>query len=284
MVLGHLTIPRLAIHDDAELAALLGEAVLTRETIREWPLSWTQRIELVDGRTFAYKSQLPPLVESEFYASAESPLLPGHKVLGRLGDCSTVLIDWIDAPSLADTNLSKAETLTHAAEVVRQISTISGDPPTYLDVGTSEKWSEEADLTLGKLRRLIADGTFNSMTPAMVDKIEAWTVTPEVTNQISSSSRLVHRDLKLDHIFITDDGYRVIDWQVPVIAPGDVDLAMLLADAGIDPRSYVDQTTCGISHFLALRWAVVAQHDFFPERAWPLFERWAFEAMRAILR
>jgi hypothetical protein len=128
MTLSHPVFPALRMHEDAELAAILGAPVRSRETIREWPLSWTQRIELADGRVYAYKSQLPPLVEPEFYAAAVSDLLPHHLDSGRLGDAATVLVEWIDAPSLADLAGDEAGKVIWARAVVDLMAS-AGFPP-----------------------------------------------------------------------------------------------------------------------------------------------------------
>jgi aminoglycoside phosphotransferase (APT) family kinase protein len=39
---------------------------------------------------------------------------------------------------------------------------------------------------------------------------------------------VIHGDLKADQVFVTRAGYRVIDWQRPVVAPPEVDLVSLL--------------------------------------------------------
>lgn len=282
MTLRHPAFPALLMHEDAELAELLGAPITTRETIREWPLSWTQRLELADGRAYAYKAQVPPLVERDFYAAARSDLLPRHLDSGRLGDCSTVLIEWVDAPSLADLPGTEAERVERARTVVDLIGRIGGGPSVYLDVGTDTTWRAEADATLTKLRRLHGLGWFGSISPADADRVDGWSRTDAVRHTIETTSRLVHRDLKPEHVFVTEDGFRVIDWQVPVIAPYEIDLSMLLGESGLDPAARVDPSAYRISRFLALRWAVVAQHDFFPEEPWPMLEDWAGAALLAI--
>lgn len=274
----------LVMHDDAELSALLDVEVLTRETVREWPLSWSQKIELADGRTFAYKSHLPPIVEAAFNAACDSPLLPDHQVLGSLGDCETLLVEWIDSPSLADLNLSTREVVTHGRAVVEQIAAIGNGLPTYLDVGTPDKWVVEVDATLEKLRQVIADRRFRNLAADIVDQLRVRAVSDDVLERIATSSRLVHRDLKQEHIFIVDGAYKVIDWGVPAIAPGDIDLVGLLKESGLGALPYVDVASYDIACFLQLRWAVVAQHDMFPAFPNQLFEWWASEASAAILR
>src|SRR5437867_12312984 len=109
------------MHTDDELAETLGAEIVERETIHQWPLSCVQRLLLDDGAKLIYKSQLPPTVEPEFYASASSPLLLGHRVLEKLGDCDTMAIDWIDAPLLRDVARSDAELVAHGRQVVVQI-------------------------------------------------------------------------------------------------------------------------------------------------------------------
>ncbi|TDV43723.1 phosphotransferase [Actinophytocola oryzae] len=274
----------LVLCDDAELGSITGDTVVTRQTVAEWPMSWTQKVMFSSGRTFAYKAMLPPLVESEFYAAGPSPLLPGYHHVGEFNYCANILVEWIDSPSLADLELDEAELLTHATNVVARIGEMTQDSPTYLDVGTPEKWSSEAAATLDKLRRLASDGRFASTMSMAVDVLQPWVLSTEVLDVVAAHSRLVHRDLKPAHIFPTGNGYRVIDWQVPAIAPADVDLVWLLEEAGIDSFPHVDPVTYGIAFFLHLRWATVAQHDFFPGFVTPLFEGWANDALTALAR
>ncbi|HVX46122.1 MAG TPA: hypothetical protein VHC49_19685, partial [Mycobacteriales bacterium] len=89
----HPGYPDLLAADDTQLADVLGSDIAERETIHAWPLSWVQRVGLNDGRILVYKSQLPPTVEAEFYEQAASELLAGHRLLGRIGECETMVID-----------------------------------------------------------------------------------------------------------------------------------------------------------------------------------------------
>lgn len=274
----------LVLYDNTELESVVGDALVERNTIAEWPMSWTQKVVFASGRTFAYKAMLPPLIESDFYAAGAAPLLPGHRPVGRFGDCANILVEWVHSPSLADLEVDESELLAHSTEVVKQIGAMGQNRPTYLDVGTPEKWSAEAATTLGKLRQLISDGRFPRTIATTVDDLERWVLSTRVLDEVTENSRLVHRDLKPAHIFVTGDGYRVIDWQVPAIAPGDVDLVWLLEEAGVDSFPHVDPVTYGIAFFLHLRWATVAQHDFFPQFVAPLFEGWAKDALKALTR
>jgi hypothetical protein len=71
------------LDDDAELAALLGSAVVHRATLHEWPLSCVQRLRLADGRSLVYKVQGEPTVEPDFYARARSRLLVAAQRIER---------------------------------------------------------------------------------------------------------------------------------------------------------------------------------------------------------
>ncbi|MGW5364944.1 phosphotransferase [Actinopolymorpha pittospori] len=279
----HPSMPRLVMCDDAELAKVVGAEVANRTTIHAWPLSWVQRLEFADGRTFAYKSQLPPTVEPEFYEAATSPLLLGHRVLDRYADCSTMLIDWLDAPGLSDLPQTEVQLVRRAREVVAQIGEIAGDLPAYLDLGTTQAWSSATGGTLQKLHQLVADGRFPSTDLRMLEELAEWVVSPPVLDKLSESPRVVHGDLRADQIFVTDAGYRIVDWQRPVIAPPEVDLVSLLTDLEIDPRPHVDASTRGIERFVLLHWAVVAQYDLFPTLDGSLFDEWSSSAIRAIL-
>src|SRR5689334_5239879 len=106
------------MHSDDELAQILGVGILERGTIHEWPLSCVQRLLLADGTKLIYKSQLPPTVETQFYQVASSPLLPGYRILDKLGKCDIMTVEWIDAPLLGDVAKNDAELVAHGREVI----------------------------------------------------------------------------------------------------------------------------------------------------------------------
>jgi hypothetical protein len=279
----HPHFPQLMAHDDASLARLLGADVVSRSTIHEWPLSWVQRLSLDDGRVLAYKSQLPPTVEAAFYREATSSLLTGFRELGVLGNCSTMIIDWIDAPSLDSFGLGETEFVGHAERIVSQIGSISGSLPVYYDIGSPRAWRAVVAAALGKLRELLDNGSFPSVTPVHVEAVRAWAESEPVIAAVSSGTRPIHADLRADQVFVLPDGYRVVDWQRPILAPAGVDLVMLLDQQGIDPRPYTSAEMIGIRWFVILRWAVECQHDLLPFLDSATFNEWAASSISDIL-
>jgi hypothetical protein len=275
--------PELMAHDDASLVRLLGADVVSRSTLHEWPLSWVQRLSLDDGRVLAYKSQLPPTVEAAFYREATSTLLNEFRELGVLGNCSTMVIDWIDAPSLDSLGLGETELVEHAETIVSQIGSISGSLPVYYDIGSPLAWRRVVAEALGKLGELVDDGSFPSVTAVHVDAVRAWSESEPVIAAVSSGTRPIHADLQADQVFVLPDGYRVVDWQRPILAPPGVDLAMLLDQQGIDPRPYTSPAMIGIRWFVLLRWAIECQHDLLPDLDSATFDEWAASSIGDIL-
>lgn len=283
----HAIFADLLLHADDELSRALGAGIVERRTIHEWPLSCVQRLSLDDGRTLIYKSQLPPTVEAAFYADAVSPLLPGHQSLGKLGACDTLVLDWIEAPLLRDVARRDTEMVEHGRRLIARIGEIrserGGDLPAYLDVGSIEAWRGNAATAMEKLRTLAGDGRFRAIDPDAVRAVGSWSTAREVLAAASASSRLTHGDLKGDQVFVTSDGYRVIDWQRPVIAPEEIDLVSLLIEEDMPPDRFIDVTIIRMFWFLRLCWAVEAQFDLFPRLTNGPFERWAERAVRHIL-
>ena len=274
----------IVMHSDDELEHALGASVVERQTIHQWPLSCVQRMRLNDGTQLIYKSQLPPTVEAKFYGAASSTLLPDHRRLGRLGDCDIMTIEWIDAPLLRDAVRTDDELTDHGRQVISQIAEIRGDLPTYLNIGSSDAWSVVADTTIERLGKLVQTGHFPSTSPDAVGRVRLWTRSTEVIDTITRNPRLIHGDLTAQQVFVTAAGYRVIDWQRPVIAPPEVDLVALLVSRRIDPRRYLNSTIVGVFWFLHLHWAVEAQFNLFPDFRGPLFDQWSSQAIREILR
>ena len=281
-MLTHPIFTDLLLHTDDELSRLLDSGVVERETIHAWPLSCVQRLRLADGRQVIYKSQLPPTVEPEFYERASSRLLPGYRLLGKLGACHIMAIAWIEAPLLSDVAHDETELVAHGRRVMEQIGAIGGDLPIYLDLRSVAAWSGLVEAVLGKLRTLVLDGRFGRTDLDAARRVRAWATSGEVVRTVSERARLAHGDLLAEQVFVTADGYRVVDWQRPLLAPPAIDLVALLVSQGLEPRRHVAPAEVGIFWFLRLHWAVEAQHDLFPAFRGPLFDNWAAEAIGQI--
>ena len=279
----HPVFNNLLLHSNNELSELLGSAIASRKTIHEWPLSCVQQLVLKDDTKLIYKTQLPPTVEPSFYECATSALLPHHKLLGKLGQCETMTIEWIDAPLLSNLATTETSLVEHGKQLITRIGEIDGNCPAYLNIGAAEPWLATVEDMLEKLQHLVSNKRFLSVNTGVIELLRAWANTAAVIDAITAQPRIIHSDLKPDQVFVTEDGYRVIDWQRPVIAPPDIDLVSLLVEQHIDPRSYVSVPVIQLYWFLRLHWAVVAQHDLFSGKRWPLFDQWAKEAIGQLL-
>jgi hypothetical protein len=279
----HPVFTDLLLHSDAELETLLEKKILERETVHAWPLSCVQHLRLEDGVQLAYKSQLPPTVEPRFYEQVKTPLLPDHRLSGKLGNCDTMLLDWIEGPLLRDAGFEEAEFVEQGRRIVEQIGQIGGTWPVYLDIGTIEAWAEAGQRAFEKHRKLIEERRFRLTDLTGLEQVEAWAGSAEALRTIASKPWLAHGDLTAGQVFVTGDSYRVIDWQRPVIAPPEIDLVGLLVDRNIDPRPYVAGPVIKIFWFLRLNWAVEAQFDLFPAFQGRLFDQWAAQATAHIL-
>ena len=279
----HPAFPNILMHSDQELSDTLGARIACRQTIHEWPLSCVQEVMLEDGKRLIYKAQLPPTVEPDFYEHAISGLLPCHRNLGKLGRCHTMAIEFIDAPLLRDIGCTASTLVVHGKRLIERIKEIGGNPPAYLDIGSFDAWRGTAKYTIGNLQTLIANGRFRKIELSTVDRLLRWSGSDAIQDAVERSASVIHGDLKADQVFVTADGYRVIDWQRPIVAPAEVDLVSLLINQRIAPHAFVDRAIIDLFWFLRLCWAVEAQFALFSEARWPIFNRWALEAIENIL-
>ena len=67
---------KIPVYEDQELAGKLGAAVLRREKLHHWPLSYVEKVTLEDGRSVIYKAQhAAASVENLFYSRVRAPVL-----------------------------------------------------------------------------------------------------------------------------------------------------------------------------------------------------------------
>jgi hypothetical protein len=254
----------LRLHDDGELAPLVQSDILERVTLHEWPLSCVQRLALADGRKLIYKTQFGPTVESEFYASAKSALLPWAETIYAADGHVCMLIEFVEGPRAEELGLGEEEAIRISREVVAHIATIEGELPHYLDVGDEEKWRALIHATLRDLEGLVERNAFEVVDETMIQRLEERAFSEMVLEVFRVSPGNVHRDLGGDNLFVLPDAYRVIDWRRPILGPTDLDVATLLRSLGVDPLPHVGGGIVRMLDLLTVHWFTQAATRWFP--------------------
>jgi hypothetical protein len=278
----------LFMHTTPELEAALGEAVVDRRHVHSWPLSVVERLTTASGLRWIYKAQRTPTFEPDFYERVRSPLLVGSRLLSRDATSATMLFEFVDAPLIRDMPLSDEDLAKHGRALVEAIGAIDEQVPVYIDISTHALWRAFVDSTLGMLSQLVADQRLEiSAAPGYVGDVERWASSAEVRRLIERTTRLTHGDLNPGNVFVTGDGYRIIDWQHPKLAPAETDLVALLERAPLrgtpDLFRHASAPVIGMFYFLRLYWAVEAKTHLLPQLR-GAFDRWASEALGFIRR
>jgi len=280
-MLKHATLD-LLMHSTPELEMLLGEPVVERQPLHSWPLSTVERLTTMSGVRWVYKAQRAPTFEPEFYERVRSPLLPGSRLLSHDGAYSTMLFEFIDAPLMRDLALPDAALAHHGRALVRALGEIDEEVPVYVDISTVERWAAFVEAVLTGLAELVGEGRLSLAVNAKVGDVAAWSASASVLRAIDETARLTHGDLNPGNVFVTDDGYRIIDWQRPQLAPAEVDLVSLL-EGTPSLFQHASAPAIGVFYMLRLHWAVTAKRDLLP-RLRGVFDRWASDAIGFIRR
>jgi hypothetical protein len=255
----------LTLHDDSELAALLGSPIAQRTTLHHWPLSHVQHVITADGTQWIYKSQTGPTVEAAFYAQAQSDLLVAARTLDHQADQLIMLFPYIDAPLAENLEPDLAQVLHWADTVLEQIAAIQGDVPVLLDVSRVAKWRARVGQLITTLRALVAAGTFTQVTAKVIQTLEAAALSAETLAAVEDQTGLVHGDLTGDNLFVLPDGgYRLIDWTRPLRGPTALDKATLLESLGVDPRPHVRPGILTLLTVLRVDWLAQCADRWFP--------------------
>jgi hypothetical protein len=254
----------LRLHDDEELVPLVQSDVVERVTLHEWPLSCVQRLALADGRRLVYKTQFGPTVESEFYARARSEILPWAKTIYEWDGYVCMLIEFVEGPLAEDLGLGAEEAIRIGREVTAQIAAIEGELPHCLDITDETKWETLVGSMVHNLRTLIDTGAFTLTDEAVVHVLAQWASSEPVLAALPTHPGYVHHDLGGDNLFVLPDGYRVIDWQRPILGPTDLDVATLLRSLGVDPLPHVGVGVVHMVDLLKVYWFTQSATKWFP--------------------
>lgn len=256
----------LLLHEDDELAEYLESQIITRTTLHEWPLSCVQQLILQDGRKMVYKASWGPTVEAEFYTRAKSILLVPVRTLYSIDGYSCLLIDWIEACRVEDSDLSEAGILRTAHTLMDEIQHLSGDLPCYLDL-RADGWLSVVDQIISPLYSLCQDRKFQRIKNEEIECIKRWCEDKSTLDVLDVNPGLVHGDLSGDNVFILDDGYRVIDWQRPMYGPQELDLVDLLESCGFEAKNHVEIEIIRLRRLLSIHWLTQCALHWFPEGA-----------------
>lgn len=271
----------LTVPSDTELADALGSAVVSRSELQSWPLAATEKIDLHDGRRFVCKTQLPPTVEAQFYATARSPLLAPCQDLGMFGTSHALVIDWVDGSPLTAADVDQYR--RRAEATVNQIAAIDGSPPVHLDLSTATHLHAAAQDTTERLRRVVEAGGFPWLALEDLAAVDAWAVTEPTVAAATTNPGTVHADLSREEVFLTaEDQLRVVDWQRPVRGPREIDLVSLLRSGGIDPTRQVERPYVQLEAFVLLHWAALCAAELFPGASTETYETWATGALATL--
>ena len=264
------------LHSTQELSAHLGIGLLERVTLHEWPLSCVQLLHLEDGSRLIYKSQLRATsVEPEFFAAVISDRagvsnlfrsrLPRADMLGTLENSVGMLFEYIEAPRLEDMNLTEAEILEHGNRLASAISQFPEDLPVYIDISSQVKWLSFVDETFSMLRSLNRSKLFQLTTPDTVQRLIEWSRSQAIMTALQSPPVLNHGDLGGENVFVTPEGYKIIDWQRPVRGPMELDRVNYLFAMGMDPLKFIHRSMNELNWFIHLRWFTECKLYWFPE-------------------
>ena len=188
-----------------------------------------------------------------------------------------MLLEYLDtswAPNVND----EADVVRAARTVVETIAKLPQGLPCYLDIGSEQRWAEEVDHTLIGLSGLIADGRFARCGPDDLAFLARWSSRADLIEAIEGSPRLVNGDIKFGQVFDKNGHLCLVDWQVPVVGPADLDFVMLLEDQGVDPRPHASAAVVELRWYLLLRWAVHSKLELIPSMP-TLFENWTLDAL-----
>ncbi len=252
------------LHDDQELAELLGSPVVSRTTIHEWPLSCVQRVVCAAGPAWIYKAQTEPTVEPEFCAQARSPVLAAARVVPHDHGPAALLLEDVTAPRLGDQVLDSHDRLATVERVLAQIAQIGGELPAVADLRTPARWRACSEAIADDLRALVADGLLVQVGQPHVARFVECARSPEVLAAINGPSGYVHSDLLGGNVLLSPDRQVILDWQRPVWGPVALDRLTLLQAVRLHPAEYLPVGVLQLRQLLLVGWLAQCGRSWFP--------------------
>jgi hypothetical protein len=147
----------------------------------------------------------------------------------------------------------------------QSIAKMEGKLSYFHDISEKKLWIALMQTMLENLERLVSQGSFQRVDTRAVRKLRRWAGSGEVLTALGKNVGFVRNDLSKDNLFVLPDGYRLIDWQRPVIGPKELDFAALLESLHREAQRFVDQSIVWIMYLLRIEWCTECAVRWFPE-------------------
>ena len=261
------------LHSTDSIQEAIGRGVISRTTIHQWQLSVVQKLVFDDQSIYAYKANLPPSVENDFYRRSNTDLLPEHIQLPQVASTQGLLLKWIHFPAISDLTLEQIDLCSLCELVVDRLGSMSGSLPFHTDISSRVRWEDYISRMLARFETYFLRNQNGSVPRSATRYISSFADNKKILEILCKSTRLIHGDLKSDQIFVSSGNIKVIDWQRPVVGPASLDLASLLISLGIDPSGKVSPEILQVHWILFTGWILEAWMDHFDQTTGTM-ERW----------
>ena len=243
------------IHDDEQLENLFNVKIITREKLSHWPLSFVEKVTLINKTQYIYKSQHSAAsVEKEFYTKNKTPFLPPLIYSGVYENCDIMIMPYLDYPP--QSNVSEPE----LEQIILDISGIIqgfSDMPVFFDISSVDRLARLVETVCagfiaggdsgggGESGDDIETGSGGDNTNSRngghngfsgnIDILKKWITEKAYVCYDSRQIGYVHGDLTAANI-LTDNGKMryILDWQRPMVAPVMLECALAFRLAGYD--------------------------------------------------
>jgi len=253
------------LHDDSELAAMQGMDVVSRQTMREWPLSAVERITFGGGMSRIYKAFRNLPVETDFYRRVRSPHIPEMFYSHSDGDRHWLLLE--DVPGRHPANLDREGLVflaNRARAIIRGIG-LAGPYRTDLSAGGYHNFVDDV---LALLRQLRRENKLEQTGGKAIARIGEALSHPEVLRAVRGPCAMLHGDLHCGNMLIRPDGeMMILDWQGVLFGPEGIDLCHLLAVEGLDPVPVAGTGTEVLRMTLRIKWFADCADRWLPQWA-----------------
>lgn len=230
----------LEILEDAEISAVIGHHIRTRETLAQWPLSCVEKISADDGTAWILKSNHEPCdIEGHFYSAVSHPNIIKPTHIKTNSPYQTIIYPFVEAIPFSMVNLNKKrDTVAYFRDdfLPRLESIYQPGLPVYLKIDTEDTFLH-AFRTMGlKLSQLVKSNKLSKVNSKDLELLSL-IIESEIALIIATANvGLNHGDFSVDNIIFTkSQDFIFLDWQRPIYGSNFIDEYSFVKSRNFDP-------------------------------------------------